>query len=297
MAIPDFQSIMLPLLKELSDKQEHSLRELIEELARYFNLSDEEQREMIPSGQTRLFGNRVGWSRTYLKKAGLLESTKRGYVKITDRGLDVLQKNLKEIKVKFLKQYPEFKDFHTTQKKEKQEVSSSTPAELLETTYQSIRDETAEELLDKVKSLSPSFFEKLVVELIVAMGYGGSKKEAGKAIGKSGDEGIDGVINEDKLGLDMVYIQAKRWDRGTIGRPEIQKFVGALQGKHARKGIFITTSDFSKESFEYTNKIDSRVVLINGKQLAQFMIDNNIGVTPIAKYEVKRVDTDYFNEE
>jgi len=299
MAIPGFQSIMLPLLKQLSDKQEHSLRDLTEKLAMHFNLSDKELREMIPSGQTRLFGNRVGWTRTYLKKAGLLESSRRGYVKITDRGLDVLKENPKEINVKFLKKYPEFEEFHKAQKKEKQEVSISTPAELLETTYQSIRNEIAEELLDTVKSLSPSFFEKLVVELLVNMGYGGSLKEAaGKVTAKSGDEGIDGVINEDKLGLDVVYIQAKRWDKGVIGRPEIQKFVGALHGKGARKGVFITTSDFSKEAREFIGKTpDFRIVLINGNQLTQFMIDNNIGVTPIAKYEIKRVDTDYFSEE
>lgn len=299
MAIPDFQTIMLPLLKDLSDRQEHSLRELIEKLSVSFKLSDDDLRAVLLSGQQKTFDNRVGWARTDLKKAGLVESTKRGYIKITNRGLDVLKANPPKIDRQFLKQYPEYKEFLTAHKKEKQEVSPSTPAEVLETTYQGIRNEIAEELLEQVKSLSPSFFEKLVVELLVNMGYGGSMKEAaGKVTAKSGDEGIDGVINEDKLGLDMVYIQAKRWDKGTTGRPEIQKFVGALHGKGAKKGVFITTSDFSREAREFIERTsDFRIVLINGSQLTQFMIDNNIGVTPVAKYEIKRIDTDYFTEE
>lgn len=297
MAIPDYQSIMLLFLKRVSDKQEHFIRELTEQLAIDFNLSDEELSELLPSGQQGIFRNRVGWSRTYLKKAGLIEYTKRGYFRITGRGFDVLKEKPKKIDVKFLQQYPEFKEFQAAHKKERQEVSSNTPAELIEATYQSIRNEVAEELLEKVKSLSPSFFENLVVELLVNMGYGGSRREAGRAIGKSGDEGIDGVINEDKLGLDVIYIQAKRWDKGIIGRPEIQKFVGALQGKRAKKGVFITTSDFSKDALEYAEKVESKIILINGSQLAELMIDNNIGVTPVSSYEIKRVDTDYFTEE
>jgi restriction system protein len=302
MAIPDYQSIMLPLLKFIGNNKEHSLREAIDTLADEFKLTADERGELLPSGKQAIFANRVGWARTYMKKAALLVSTRRAYFQITKRGLDVLSSNPKSINVEYLEQFPEFIEFRElrheksdTEKTATQEIDN-TPEEALENAYLNLRQSLASELIDQVKSSSPRQFEKVVVELLVSMGYGGSLKDAGKAVGKSGDEGIDGIIKEDRLGLDTIYIQAKKWE-GTVGRPEIQKFAGALQGQRARKGIFITTSDFSKEAFDYVSRIETKIVLIDGKQLAQYMIDHNIGVTSIAKYEVKRIDTDFFEED
>jgi restriction system protein len=301
MAIPDYQSVMLPLLKLLSDKKEHQIRETLEILAKQFNLSEEERKEMLPSGIDFVFNNRVGWARTYLKKAGLLEYAKRGVHRITDRGLNVLKKNPPEINVKFLKQFPEFIEFQTIKPKtesdkESEEEKTKTPEELLEVAYQDLNDQLASDLSKQIKSIPPILFERIVIKLLVAMGYGGTLKDAGEAIGKTGDEGIDGVIKEDRLGLDAIYIQAKRWEN-TVGRPEIQKFAGALQGQRARKGIFITTSDFSKEAQEYTSRIDTKIVLIDGKQLAKLMIDYNVGVTAVSNYQIKKIDSDFFSEE
>lgn len=301
MAIPDYQSIMLPLLKYVKDRQEHSLREAIDALAGEFKLTEEERKELLPSGQQSTFDNRVAWARTYMNKAGLLESTRRGYFRITDRGLDVLKKNPTEINVKFLEQFPEFLEFRTIKKERPDKTtiiepsSSQTPEELLESSYQKMRQDLAAELLQSIRTCSPTFFERLVIDLIVKMGYGGTRKDAGEAVGRSGDDGIDGIIKEDRLGLDAIYIQAKRW-QGPVGRPEIQKFVGALQGHRAKKGIFITTSSFTKDAEEYISRIDTKIVLIDGDFLAHLMIDHNIGVTPGASYEIKKVDLDYFTE-
>lgn len=299
MPIPDYETIMLPFLKLIGDSNEYAFRDTVELLADEFKLTDSERREMLPSGQQTYFHNRVGWARTYLKKAGLVESPKRGFIKITNRGIQVLKSNPQRIDSDFLNQFPEFVEFKKI-KHERPTILSpdqpETPEEVLEYSFQSLRESLANEILDQIKSSPPSLFEKIVVELLVRMGYGGTLKDAGQAIGKSGDEGIDGIIKEDRLGLDIIYIQAKRWDN-TVGRPEIQKFAGALQGQRARKGVFITTSDFSKDAYEYAAKIDSKIVLIDGQQLAQFMIDHNIGVTPVAIYEVKRIDSDYFSEE
>jgi restriction system protein len=301
-AIPDYQTIMLPLLKMASDKAEHVFREAVDILANEFNLSDEERRELLPSGQQEVFSNRVGWARTYMKKAGLLETPRRGRLKITQRGLDVLAQNPQKINVTFLDQFKEFQEFRTFKRdktilKEKEEIETdTTPEEALENAYQNLRSDLASDLLQQIKDSPPSLFEKIVIELLVRMGYGGSRKDAGKAIGKSGDEGIDGIIKEDRLGLDIIYIQAKRWEN-TVGRPEIQKFAGALQGQRAKKGIFITTSNFSREAYDYASRIDTKIVLIDGEQLTQYMIDNNIAVTPISSYEIKRIDSDYFNED
>lgn len=301
MAIPDYQSIMLPLLTFAADGPEHSLREAIEGLAEKFGLADTERKELLPSGQQPTFDNRVAWARTYMSKAGLLEATRRGYFRITQRGKDVLVKSPSKINVNFLEQFPEFIEFRS-KRRERDETTESietenlqTPGELLETAYQKLREDLSAELLKIVKECSAAFFERLVIDLLVRMGYGGTRKEAGKAIGRSGDEGIDGIINEDRLGLDVVYIQAKRW-QGPVGRPEIQKFAGALQGHRARKGIFITTSSFTKDAEDYVDKIDSKIVLIDGEQLAQLMIDHNVGVAPVGSYETKRIDSDYFIE-
>ena len=303
MSIPDFQSMMLPLLKSANDQQEHTLHASIEELGKYYQLTDSEREELLPSGRQATFDNRVSWATTHLKHAGLLESTRRGYFKISQTGVKVLQQNPSRIDMKFLSQFPEYLLFAKASKKEKngveevglEIVSKQTPTELLEEGYQSIRQELIQDMLSQVKSCSPSFFENLVVELLVKMGYGGSRKDAGNAVGKSGDEGIDGTIKEDRLGLDIIYIQAKKWE-GVVSRPEIQKFAGALQGQRAKKGIFITTSYFSGEAYRYVEYIDSKIVLIDGKMLAELMIDNDIGVSKVTTYEIKRIDTDYFTE-
>lgn len=303
MTIPDFQSLMLPLLRFASDQKEHSLREAIEFLADEFNLTSEERKELLPSGQQAVFDNRVGWSRTHLKKAGLLEDPKRGFFKITERGMEVFLTPPLSITVSYLMQFPEFAAFRNTRKEtenqesETGEILDKTPQEAIEFGYQKIRKDLELELLNRIKNCSPDFFEKLVVDLLVKMGYGGSRRDAGKAIGKSGDSGIDGIIKEDKLGLDIVYIQAKRWDNTVVGRPEIQKFVGALHGQRARKGVFITTSTFSQEARDYVAVIDSKIVLIDGQQLAQYMIDSNVGVSTVAIYEIKKMDSDYFTDE
>jgi restriction system protein len=302
MVIPTFQVLMLPLLKYASDCQEHSLREAIETLGNELNLTHEERKELLPSGQQSIFENRVGWARTYLKKSGLLEYPRRGYFQITERGLQVLKDSPSEINVKFLMQFSEYVEFTATRKEnnpseiELTNTLNKTPQESIELGYQTIRKDLEIELLKRLKSCSADFFERLVVDLLVKMGYGGSRRDAGKAIGKSGDAGIDGIIKEDKLGLDIVYIQAKKWDTTVVGRPEIQKFVGALHGQRARKGVFITTSTFSSEAKEYVAMIESKIVLIDGQDLAQLMIDNNVGVSIIATYEIKKIDSDYFTE-
>ena len=303
--IPDYQSIMLPLLRHVSDGKEHKMRDVTEKLAVLLGVTEEERKELLPSGAAPVFYNRTAWAKTYLKKAGLLDSPKQGVVVITNRGLDVLKNKPEYIDVKYLKQFSEFLEFQSTKNDDAsttvetvEDDSSETPEETLESAYQKIRKSLASDILGKVIALSPAFFEKLVVELLVKMGYGGSIKDAGRAIGKSGDEGIDGTIKEDKLGLDIIYVQAKRWQPGNvIGRPELQKFVGALAGQGAKKGIFLTTSSFTKDALEYTPKNETKIVLIDGAQLAQYMIDYNLGVTSVNSYEVKRVDSDYFGDE
>lgn len=307
--IPSYQDIMQPLLKELADRKEHTSTDLYRILADRFGLTEEERTQLMNTGRQPLFNNRVGWAQTYLKKAGLLEAPKRGSYRITKRGLEVLSQTPDSITLDTLMQYPEFADFRsgssgggTESSKGHHTVSvsstdeESTPEELLEIGYRQMRQSLADELLTKVKSCSPEFFERLVVELLVKMGYGGTQADAGKAIGKSGDGGIDGIIKEDRLGLDVIYIQAKRWD-GNVGRPEIQKFVGALQGQRARKGVFLTTSSFTKDALEYVKMIDTKVVLVDGNDLAQLMIDHGVGVTPLVTLEIKKMDQDYFMDE
>jgi len=293
---------MRPLLRYASDGEEHQLKDAAQKLAQDFKLTEEEVNEFLPSGQQPVFINRIGWARTYLKKAGLLSSPRRGYFQITSRGRSVLQEGPREINVKYLERFPEFLDFKAARKDIAEEsggqlelatTSGQTPHEALETAYERLRSELAIDKLQTLQSSDPALLEKVVVELIVKMGYGGSRKDAGKAIGRTGDEGIDGIIKEDHLGLDNIYVQAKRWD-ATVGRPEIQKFAGALQGQRARKGIFITTSEFSKEAHEYVSRIDSKIVLIDGKTLSRLMIDFGVGVTAVATYEVKKIDSDYF---
>lgn len=327
MPIPDYQSCMLPLIRLASDGHEHVYGDVTETLAQQFQLTEQDRRELLPSGQEPRFDNRVGWAITYLKKAGLLERRGRGRFRITQRGMDVLNKNPATINTKFLRQFPEFLEFqrkaNNKQDGTHSELTQSalvqvpsaqnrylnsaeeapdevephqTPQEVLDASYQSLRRTLAQDLLDRVKASPPRFFENLVVDLLVTMGYGGSKKDAGQAVGQSGDGGIDGIIKEDKLGLDAVYIQAKRWE-GTVGRPVVQAFAGSLEGQRARKGVLITTSQFSPEAKDYVTRIEKRIVLIDGEQLAQLMIDYGIGVAEVATYTVKRVDSDYFGEE
>ena len=300
--IPDYQSVMLPLLKYAGDKNEHHIRDAIEQLANEFDLTEEESKEFVPSGQQLTFDNRVSWAKTYLKKAGLVESTRRGYFRITERGVNVLEDRPDKINMKYLERYPEFTEFRNSSKSvseesgDVQEYEESTPEELMGIGHRKLQNDLAYELLDNIKRCSPSFFERLVIDLLVKIGYGGSREDAGKAIGKSGDEGIDGIIKEDKLGLDIIYVQAKKWEN-PVSRPEIQKFAGALQGQRAKKGIFITTSAFSKNAIEYTSVIDSKIILIDGEQLAKLMIENGVGVSKIASYDIKKIDSDYFMED
>lgn len=307
MAVPDYQSLMLPLLRFAGEKKdETSTGEAVEVLAKEFGLTDEDLEKMLPSGIQFTFVNRIGWASTYMKKAGLLEATRRGYFKITPRGQELLKKQPKVINVKLLKQYPEFVEFQQlkgTRSGEKvsssdgaPDISTATPSEALENAYENLRDELIDELLARLKKSSPSFFERAVVELLVKMGYGGSRVDAGKAIGRSGDGGIDGIIKEDRLGLDVVYIQAKRWDNNSVGRPDVMQFAGALQAQKATKGIFITTSRFSNEARSYVSQIGSKIVLIDGEQLTNLMIENDVGVSTISLYPVKKIDTDYFDE-
>jgi len=302
--IPDYQTLMLSILKFASDGKEHHIREAIEFLANKYSLTKEERKELLPSGKQEIFNNRVHWAKTYLYKAGLLDTPKRGYFVITERGRTILNQSPNKIDARFLRQFEEFKEFVGGSKPERKyemkdeaiDYETSTPEEMIEAGFQKLQRNLAHDILEKVMESSPEFFEKLVVELLVNMGYGGSREDAGRAVGRSGDEGIDGIIKEDKLGLDIIYIQAKRWSN-PVSRPEIQKFVGALQGQRARKGIFITTATFSSSAYDYVSKIDSKIVLIDGKKLADLMIEHNVGVSIINTYNAKRIDTDYFEED
>lgn len=293
---------MLPLLTLLQDKAEHSLREVVEALAEHFQLTDDDRRELLPSGQQSRLDSRVSWARTYLLKAGLLESTGRARFRITDRGLQVLREGPSEITPRYLQRFPEFMEFHPQSRRNDDEVgrenndTEQSPEETLESAYQSLRRELINELLQRVRSCSPKFFESLVLDVLLAMGYGGSRQDAGQAVGQSGDGGIDGVIKEDKLGLDIMYIQAKRWE-SVVGRSIVQAFAGSLEGHRARKGVLITTSYFSNEAKDYVNKIEKKIVLIDGEQLSQYMIDYGVGVTQVASYVVKKIDNDYFADD
>lgn len=303
MAVPDFQSLMVPLLRYVSDGKDHSMSEARVFLANECSLTEIELKEMLPSGRQTTFANRVAWAKVYLSQAGLLESPKRGVFKISDSGRSILSKLPDKITIKWLEQFPEFREFRYEKKgnrdvknKIEDEEQAGTPEETLDQAAEKLRFEVSRQLIKQIKQNSPSFFEKLVVDLLVKMGYGGSIKDAGKAIGQSGDEGIDGIIKEDNLGLDLIYIQAKRWE-APVGRPELQKFVGALQGKRARKGVFITTSLFTSQSIDYIKQVDPSIVLIDGEMLVELMIDYNLGVSVESTIEIKKIDSDYFIED
>lgn len=302
MPIPDFQTIMLPLLKLLEDGTPHRIRDLRPVLEDYFHLSEAERSELLPSGRQRRFENRMGWALTHLKNAEVISNTQNGVYQLTQRGKEVLKSSLTKVDLHFLNQFEEHLEFRRRRPASpinepvEGEHSSQTPKEILERAYQTLRGSLAQELLERIRQASPSFFETLVVELLLKMGYGGSRQDAGQAIGRSGDEGVDGIIKEDKLGLDVIYIQAKRW-QATVGRPEVQAFAGSLEGHRARKGVFITTSQFSAEAKDYVSRIEKKIVLIDGQQLSELMLDHDLGVTTEDMYIVRKIDFDYFSEE
>lgn len=297
---------MLPLLELAADRQPHTLREAANAIAEHMHLPQADLEELIPSGKSTKFYGRVGWACTYLRKAGLLANIQRGIFHITERGLEVLREKPERVDRELLSQFEEFRDFDTKSERWQKTDENTpravvregqgTPLEELEAAFSEIEQTLAEELLEKVRSCSPSFFEKLVVDLLVAMGYGGSLRDVGQVLGRSGDGGIDGAIKEDRLGLDTIYVQAKRWE-GSVGRPEIQKFAGALDGVKARKGVFITTSRFTSEAEEYSSFIDKKIVLIDGEKLAKLAIEYNLGVSTYSSYVIKRLDSDYFIED
>ena len=302
--VPQFEYFLLPYLRFISDGKPHTLKELTAHIADELNLSTEDREERTKKGSFTKLYDRTQWSGTYLRKALLAESVGRGKYIITQRGLDLLATNPAFIDRHLLSQYKEFVDFTQAKNSTNQNVedvtvedSEITPFELMEASSKELRDELVSDLLAEIKSQSPLFFERLVIRLLVAMGYGGSFEDAANVTKYSHDEGIDGVIKEDRLGLDNIYIQAKRYDAATVGRKEIQSFVGALSGKGATKGIFITTSKFTKEASDYKPASNIKIVLIDGTQLANYMIDYNIGVSVRQTFEVKKIDSDFFIEE
>jgi len=307
MAVPDFQTLMRPLLVALEDGQDHSIKEIRGDLAKVFSLDQADMDELLPSGRVTAFHNRVGWAATYLYRTKLIDRPKRAVYRINDRGREVLKQNSDRVDLKVLSQFEEFEEFRqaghskpTAGAGDKPAPPASgeeqTPEERINTAYRELRSALAAELLDRVFDQSPDFFEQLVLDVLHAMGYGGSRDDAAERLGQSGDEGVDGVIREDRLGLDLIYVQAKRW-KNVVGRPEIQKFFGALHGQRATKGVFITTSGFSKEAVAYAEGVTPRVILVDGKELAQLMIEHSVGVTPSRQYELMRLDLDYFVSE
>ena len=302
MTVPDYQIFLLPLLQLLKDGQEHSIRDIYEILADQSQLTEEDRQQQLPSGQQKTYMNRIGWAKTHLKKASLLDSPKRGKCVITDRGLELLKQKPESLTANSLKVFPEYQAFcQSTTKLDSTDVNTTTidtdrtPEEILQEAYFTLRSEIKDDILQLLKSSSPAFFEQVVVDLLVSMGYGGSRKAAGKAIGGSGDGGVDGIISEDPLGLDNIYIQAKRWE-SNVGRPIVQAFAGSLEGFRARKGVMITTSNFSKEARHYVTQIEKKIVLIDGEMLTELMLDHNVGVSEKERFVIKRIDTDYFDE-
>lgn len=304
MPIPDYQTLMLPTLKlgatgEIQSKDAYAI------LSEEFNLNEDERQHLLPSGGISTIKNRVAWAITYLVKAGLLIRPKRGFFMITDKGKGVLSKNPDKINIKFLKQYPEFIEFISAKnkpdsgkKKDSDDNVIETPEERIDSAYLEIVADMKSELLSKILESSPEFFERLIVNLLVAMGYGGSSVEAGKHLGRSGDNGIDGVIKEDKLGLDMIYVQAKRYaPDNPVGRPAVQGFAGSLIGFGANKGVFVSTSSFSKHAYDYAENVPQRIILIDGEKLTSLMLEHNVGVRLHQSIELKRIDEDFFTDQ
>lgn len=304
MTIPDFQTIMLPVLRDLS-RGERTGQETLDALATEFALSADDLAQRLPSGKQTTFTNRVAWAKSHLKGARLVESPRRGVYRLTERGRVVLAEDIPRLTICYLNQFPEYLVFRqgppVTEGKSATrplvELNGSaearTPDDLLEDGYQQLRAALIAEIRERIGAMPPVAFEQLVVDLLLSMGYGGPQEDSGLVVGKGGDEGIDGLIKEDRLGLETIYVQAKRW-QGGVGRPEIQRFAGALQGQRARKGVFITTSSFTREAQVYAAAIQTTIVLVDGAQLAELMIDHGVGVTSVKKYEIKRIDSDYF---
>jgi restriction system protein len=305
MPIPDFQTLMRPVLVVAEDGKEHTVTELREVLATQFKLTDTERAELLPSGRQSMFDNRVGWAITYLRKGKLLEATGRARFRISDRGRQTIKDCNDRVDLKFLSRFQEIQQFRgelpvggTASRPATDGLEQMTPEELLTRSYRSLRQALADELVERMFAGSDKFFEHKVVELLVAMGYGGSFADAAEVVGGPGDEGIDGLIKEDKLGLDVVYVQAKKWALDKrIGRPELQKFAGSLLGKRARKGVFITTASFAREAEEYVRGLEQKIVLVDGARLAQLMIDHGLGVSVKQVFELKRLDEDFFDED
>jgi restriction system protein len=304
MAVPNYEKIMAPALRVFADGQEHRVSELVQILPEVFQLSPEDLQELLPSGTQTKWQNRVQWACYYLYRAGLIQRTRKGIYRITDEGCNVAKEPPTVIDSNFLMKFPCFREFKNASGTggkitPPDDITGGnedlTPLEQIEAAHARILSELKKEILDLVRKMDPYRFERLVLDLLLAMGYGGSRQEAGQVTKRSNDEGIDGLINEDRLGLDCIYVQAKRWEN-SVGRPEIQHFVGALAGKHAAKGIFITTSDFSSGAVEFARSISQRVILINGVRLAELMIEHNIGTSVSHSYEIKRIDSDYFEE-
>jgi restriction system protein len=299
MSVPDFQTLMLPLLESLVPG-EKTTRQVIDALADRFKLSTEDRDQLLPSGRQRTFDNRIGWAASHLRKAGLIENNGWARYRLTATGLQVLQTHPDRVDMKHLDQCPGYKEWRSGSQKPSPGAPTPklpevelTPEELIEATDRQLRSALEQEVLDRVHEVTPSFFEKLVVDLVVAMGYGGSREEAGRAVGQTGDEGIDGVVNEDRLGLDVIYLQAKRW-AGSVGRPTVQMFAGSLEGKRASKGILLTTSTFTPEARQYVMTIGKTIILIDGPMLAKLMIEHGVGVRDTARYVVRQIDSDYF---
>lgn len=305
MPIPKYDEMYRAFLDCLADGQQHKSKEVKDVVAGVFSVSEKERTELLPSGKQQLFDNRIGWTRTYLKKAGLVQSPSRGVYVITPVGRQVLDENPPQIDNLFLQRFESFRKFISPNNEDTitaipvEKVSSKTPQDILDEAFQQINTTLADDILNEIMKQSPAFFEHLVVKLLTQMGYGGSVDNAGMVIGQTGDEGIDGVIREDKLGFSLIYIQAKRWDCDkTVGRPELQKFVGALAGQGASKGLFITTAKFTKEAYQYAEKQHTtKVVLVDGTTLAKLMIEYNLGVSTEVTYRIKRIDSDFFAED
>lgn len=303
MPVPDFQTLMRPLLEFVSDGAERTNQEIRAALVETFALTEDDLAEQLPSGRARTFNNRVGWALTYLFRTNLLERPRRSTYRITPRGREVLAASPDRVDLKVLAQFDEFHEFRQARGSnsgasaaetptEESEPSTSTPEEQIDEAFKSLRSALAADLLDRIHEQTPTFFEQLVLDVLHGMGYGGAH-DAAERLGQSGDEGVDGVIREDELGLDLIYVQAKRW-KNPVGRPEIQKFFGALHGKRATKGVFITTSSFSNEARTYADSVTPRVILVDGPQLTRLMIEYDVGVTVTKTYRLKRADLDYF---
>jgi len=296
--IPKFNVVMLPVLKVCADGEIHSNAEVLEKMILHFKLSPEQIEERLPSGTQTVIYNRTQWAITYLRKAKLIENVKRSEFKITPRGQDVLKEKPTEINVKYLKKFDEFKLFQEVDKspdEDEQVFTEQTPTDVLANAYKQINSSLKAEIIDRLLKVHPFKFEDIVVRVLINLGYGGSFEEAGKALRRPGDEGIDGIINEDRLGLDVIYVQAKRYAiENKVGRPAVQEFCGALMGKKAKKGIFMTTSNFTREAEDYVKNIDAKIILVNGEQLAQYMIETNSGVETETSYFIKKLNLDFF---